>query len=100
MIQKFAGRALLAGLRPRFIVALQIEGTETPFQPEGARLSFATHRLALFAIDSITRVFADSDVIGKEYTLTVEQQIVDGKTTFWLGVHSGGAAPRALHHGR
>ena len=86
IIQKFAGDAILAAIAPRYVVALLIANTKTPFQVEGTEVTFMTHRVAFFAVDSIVKVFAESDVIGKEYRLTVEQREIDGKKTYWIGV--------------
>jgi len=86
LIQRFEGEAILASAKPRFVVALLIVKTRTPFSVEGTDITFATHKVAFFAIDSITKVFAESDVIGKEYRLRLEQQEIDGKKSYWLQV--------------
>jgi hypothetical protein len=86
IIQKFAGEAILADVKPRYVVALLIANTKTPFQLEGTDVAFMTHRVAFFAVGSIVKVFAESDVIGKEYRLMIEQREIDGKKIYWLGV--------------
>lgn len=84
LIQKFAGEALLASVNPRFVVAAVIANTKSPFAVEGTRVSFPTQRIAFFAIDSITKVFAESDVVGKEYRLDVQQLVIDGRKSYTL----------------
>lgn len=86
LIQRFEGEAILASVNPRFVVAVLIANTRTPFSVEGTGITFATHKIAFFAINSITKVFAESDVIGKEYRLTLEQQEIDGKKSYSLEI--------------
>jgi hypothetical protein len=86
LIQRFAGEAMLAAVSPRFVVALLIANTKSPFAVEGTQVTLATQRVAFFAIDSITKVFAESDVVGKDYRLNVEQLEIDGKRSYTLTV--------------
>ena len=86
LIQKFAGEAILAAANPRFVVALLIANTKMPFTIDGTNLTFATQRVAFFAIDSIVKVFAESDVVGNDYKLSVEQQTIGGKQAYFIEV--------------
>jgi hypothetical protein len=86
LIQRFAGEAILAAADPRFVVALLVAKTQTPFSVEGTHVTFATHRVAFFAISSIVKVFAESDVIGKRYRLSVTQREIDGTKSYSIGV--------------
>jgi hypothetical protein len=86
IIQKFAGDAIVASPQPRFVVALLLTGTKMPFQVESTNVTFTTHRVAFFAISSIVKVFAETDVVGKEYRLAIEQREIDGKISYGIGV--------------
>lgn len=82
LLQRFSGEAVLAAAKPRFVVALLIANTKTPFSIGPTAVTFATHRMAFFAIDSITKVFAESDVLGKDYRLRVQQMEIAGKKIY------------------
>ena len=81
-IQKFSGEAVLADADPRFVVALLIADTKAPFLVEETGVTFASQRVAFFAIHSITKVFAESDVLGKDYRLQVRQMNIAGRKVF------------------
>jgi hypothetical protein len=86
LIQRFAGEAILAATNPRFVVALLIANSKMPFTIEGTNVTFATHRVAFVAIDSPTKVFLETDVVGKEYKLSVQQQTIGGKQAYYMEV--------------
>lgn len=82
IIQDFRGEAIVASPKPRFVVALLIADTKMPFQVSGSAVGFTTHRVAFFAVGSITKVFAETDVVGKEYRLAIEQREIDGRLSY------------------
>jgi hypothetical protein len=86
LIQRYAGEAILAAADPKFVVALLIANTQAPFSVEETNVTFATHRVAFFAISSIVKVFAESDVVGKRFRLTVTQREIDGKKSYSIAV--------------
>lgn len=86
LIQKFSGEAILAAVQPRFVVAVMIGETKGALDVANSGVTIVTHKLAFFAISSITKVFAESDVIGKAYNLQVQQQEVNGQKTYSLAV--------------
>lgn len=83
-IQRFAGEAILAAVQPRFVVALLIANTKAPFACSQVTLN--AHSVAFFAIDSITKVFEESEVLGKSYRMTIEQSDIDGKKAYTIRV--------------
>jgi hypothetical protein len=89
LIQRFSGEAILAAVKPRFVVALLIANTKSAFPVDSPNVTFTTHRVAFFAIDSITKLFAESDVLGKEYRLMVQQLEVEGKKSYSIRVVEG-----------
>ena len=86
LIQRFSGEAVLAAVNPRFVVALLIANTSEPFLVDCADVSFKTHKVVFFAIDSIAKVFAESDVLGKDYRLMVQQLDIEGKKRYVISV--------------
>jgi hypothetical protein len=86
LIQKYSGDAILAAANPRFVVAVLIANTKALFPIEGTGVELTTHRVAFFAVDSLTKVFAESDIVGKEYRLNVQQLDIGGKRSFLLNV--------------
>jgi hypothetical protein len=86
LIEEFIGEAISAAPHPRFVVALLIADTRRPHVVDRTDVSFTTHEVAFFAVGSITKVFAESDIVGKEYRLTVEQREIDGKRSYGIGV--------------
>jgi hypothetical protein len=86
MIQRFSGPAIMAAVTPRFVVCVLIADTKEQWQLPGTDMSFAAHRVAFFAIDSITKVFAESDVIGRDFSLRIARISLDGKTVYTLGI--------------
>src|SRR2546426_11228894 len=71
MIQEFSGQAVLAGIMPRFVVCLLIKNTQEKWKLSGPDGSLATHRVGFFATESITKGFAESDVLGQEVALNL-----------------------------
>jgi hypothetical protein len=86
IIQRFSGEALVASPKPRYVVALLIEGTKAPYRPIGTDVTFSTHRVAFFAIESIVRVFAESDVLGKDYRMEIQQIAVGDSKRYIIHV--------------
>ncbi len=84
LIERFSGEALWAGVRPRYVVALLLLDTKSVYKPQGSDFELTTHRIAFLAIDSITRVFVDSDVVGKEFALNIRSEIFDQTTRFFV----------------
>jgi len=85
LIQRFEGEAILASADPRYVVGLLLEDSKAPYSPIKSKVELTTYRVAFFAIGSITKVFLDSDIIGKEYKLRVDQTEIDGRKTYSLG---------------
>jgi hypothetical protein len=83
-LHKFKGEAMLAAPQPKFVVALLLADTRMPFQADD--VAFTTHRVAFFAIGSIVKVFAETDVVGKEYRLAIERLTIDGKSSYVIGI--------------
>lgn len=86
LIQRFSGEAVLAAADPRYVVALLIKDTKAPFAVKDTEVTFSAHRVAFFAIGSITRVFGDGDVVGKDFRLAVTQEEVNGKTIYAISL--------------
>ena len=86
LIQKFRGEAILAAADPRFVVAVLLLNTKSAFPIPGSEVELSTHRMAFFAIDSLVKVFAESDVIGKSYRMNVQALEIAGKRRFILSV--------------
>jgi len=87
LIQRYTGDAILAAADPRFVVALLIANTKSQFSVDNSTsVSFTTHRVGFFAIGSITKVFAESDIDGKEYRMLLEEREIDGKKSYSLSV--------------
>lgn len=84
LIERFSGEALWAGVRPRYVVAVLLLDTKSHYQPHDSDFELTTHRMAFFAIDSVTKVFKESDVVGKEYSLDVRSEVFDQTTRFFL----------------
>ena len=84
LIEKFSGEALWAGVRPRYVVALLLLDTKSAYKPQESDFELTTHRMAFFAIDSIVKVFVESDIVGKEFTLNIQSQILDQTTRFFV----------------
>lgn len=89
LIQKFSGEAIVAAAHPRFVVTVLIANTKSPYIVPGTQVTLATYRVAFFAIGSITKVFAESDIIGKEYRLMVSQEELAGRRTYSIGLAGG-----------
>jgi len=85
IVQKFSGEAIRAAIKPRFVVTILIVDTKEQFSVRDTGVTFTTHRVALFAIDSIVKVFGETDVIGKDYRLAIERREIDGDVSFWIG---------------
>jgi hypothetical protein len=86
MIHEFQGEAILAGNKPRFVVMLFLLDTKESYGIEDTGVHFTTHRAALFAIDSLVRLFGESDVVGKEYDLVLEMDEENGDRDYWLNL--------------
>ena len=87
-IENFEGDAILAGVEPRFVIALLIKDSAEPYTLENNDVSFMTHRVAFFAIDSVIRLFLESDVEGKQYDLILEIEIYNGQKLHFLRLES------------
>jgi hypothetical protein len=86
LIQKYSGPAVLAAIQPRFVVALEIKGTKALYAVPDSEVAFNAHQVAFFAVSSITKTFANSDVLGKEFRLRVDEEEIAGTTTFTIGI--------------
>jgi hypothetical protein len=86
LIQRFSGQAILAAVKPRFVVALLAAGSAGPFAVADSGVTLTAHRVVFLAVGSIVKVFAETDVIGKDYRLTVEQHEEDGKKSYTVAV--------------
>jgi hypothetical protein len=84
LIQRFDGEALLAAAQPRFVVAVTLSNTKAGFPIADTGVELTTYRVVFFAIDSVTKVFSESDVVGKRYRLEVRQLNIDGNRRFVL----------------
>ena len=87
-IQRFSGEVIVAAVQPRFVVALQIVNSQAPFAVEGSGVTLTAHKIVFFAIDSLTRVFEETDILGKTYRMVVEQSQINGKNAYTLRVAS------------
>ena len=83
-IERFEGQAILAGVRPRFVIALLIKDSSEPYHVKDSDVSFLAHRVVFFAVDSIIKIFMESGVEGKEYTMTIETEMIDKRKTYFL----------------
>lgn len=90
MIEEFEGQAILAGVEPRFVVALLIKDSDELYKAENSDVNFTVHRVVFFAINSIVKLFMESNVEGKEYDLTVETEIFNGNRFYFLRLASIG----------
>ncbi|HMY16882.1 MAG TPA: hypothetical protein PKA58_11230 [Polyangium sp.] len=87
LIERFSGEALWAGVRPKYVVALLLLGTKATYHPQsGSAFELTVHRVAFFAIDSVTKTFMEGDVVGKEYVIEVQSDLIDERKRFFLSV--------------
>lgn len=89
-IEKFQGDAILAGVKPRFVIALLLRDSAESYRLENSNVSFMTHRVAFFAIDSVVKLLLESDVEGKQYDLILETEIFNGRKLNFLRLESLG----------
>jgi hypothetical protein len=86
MIQDFRGEALLAGIRPRFVVSLILEDMDSDYEDPESGASIKTHRVAVFAIDSVVKLFIDDKVVGESYTLNITTTVINGIKRHFLAL--------------
>jgi hypothetical protein len=86
-ILDFRGDAYVAGVRPRFVVSLILEGGNGVFRDEPSDVEFTTHTTAVFAIDSVTKLFADKDVVGRTFDLYIRSEVIAGVRRFFLSLY-------------
>ena len=84
MIQDFRGQALLAGIRPKFVVSLILEDQDSEFGEPETGTSIHTHRVVVFAIDSVVKLFIDDKVVGESYTLEISTEVINGTKHHFL----------------
>ena len=80
----YRGPVLIAGARPKFVVALILEGAETTYDDEEAGVSLPTERVVIFAIDSIVRLFMEKEITGDRFTLRVRTTVSQGGNKIFL----------------
>jgi hypothetical protein len=83
-IEKYDGQAILAGVKPRFVVALLIRDSDENYKIDNSNANFKTHRVVFFAIDSLVKLFLDSDIEGNNYDLIVDIEDFKDKKLFYL----------------
>ncbi|MGO8902368.1 MAG: hypothetical protein ACLQU5_29065 [Isosphaeraceae bacterium] len=86
MIEDYKGEAILAAVRPRFVVAVLLDGFRRKHTVENSDVAFTVNTLAVFAIESVVRVFKESEVVGKVYDLRIEVEQIQGKPRYFLRV--------------
>lgn len=86
LIQRFEGEAMLASANPRFVVAVLILDSKSAFLVPQSEVRLSTHRVAFFAIDSLAKVFADTNVVGNLYRLRIQELDLGDSKRFVLTV--------------
>lgn len=86
LIQRFDGEAMVASASPRFVVALLILDTKSAFLVPQSEVQLSTHRVAFFAIDSLAKVFAETNIVGNQYRLSVRELSIGDSKRFVLTV--------------
>lgn len=85
-VERFSGEAILAGVDPKFVVALLMPDSRSNSDIKNSGVKISTQAVAFFLVDSIIKTFGDSDVNGKEYDLSIIAREIDGELHFWIGV--------------
>lgn len=84
LINKFDGNALLAGILPKFVVTLLFEDKRTQYGDPGSEMSFPVYPVAFFAVDSVVKIFLESEIVNQVFNLRVEKREVNGIVRYWL----------------
>ena len=79
MLHQFLGEVILAHPDPKFVVGLVLEDHDANYQAEGSDVSFPVHTVAVFAIQSVVKLFFDRDVVNNVYNLRVKHVSVGGQ---------------------
>lgn len=83
-IHEFRGVAIVAAARPKFVVSMILEGSQQEYQPPGSQVSLPVQTVAVFAIDSVVKLFIDSNIVGNTYDLRIDTEVINGIKRFYL----------------
>jgi hypothetical protein len=80
--REFRGTAMVAGINPKFVISLILD--EHSYQPADSSVTLPVHTVATFAIDSVVRLFIESDIVGRECTLRIDTEVINGIKRYFL----------------
>ena len=81
----YRGPVLIAGARPKFVVAMILEGEEITDGDDKSGVSLPIERVVIFAIDSVVRLFLEKEVTGERFALRVRTTVSkEGNRIFLL----------------
>jgi hypothetical protein len=86
LFHEFEGKTILAHPDPKFVVGLILEELDTNYQTEGSDVRFPIHTVAVFAIQSVVKLFFDRDVVNSVYSLRVKHRVIDGQEFHMLSM--------------
>jgi hypothetical protein len=82
----FLGDSIRTHVDPKFVVGLILEDCDSPFKGEGSSIHFPVHTVAVFAIQSVVKLFFDRDVVNNVYSLQIKRLDVDGQEFHMLSM--------------
>ena len=76
---EFLGEAILTHADPKFVIGLILEECSSIYQAEESSVRFPVHTVAIFAIQSVVKLFFDRDVVNNVYDLRIKHVVIDGQ---------------------
>ena len=74
----------MAGIRPKFVVSMTVAEPEGGYQVPGSEVRLPVQTVVTFAIDSVVKLFIESDILGREYNLRIDSELINGRNTYFL----------------
>lgn len=83
---EFEGDAIITHPDPKFVIGLSIEDRDSLYQSDDSDVRFPVHTVAVFAIQSVVKLFFDREVLNNVYNIQIKRLVIADQEVIQLSV--------------